>query len=186
MANERRFEEKYSLHLPQLKLGKQQETFELDRSFFEHFEYGLSESGSVKAVLDIHKYERHLDVKLHLTGTMELPCDRCLEPYPQPIDTTHRLIYSFDPDQKFEATEVIQVSEDEPLLSVAQELYDYVHVSLPLRRVPPKSVHQCNPEVLKVLGLDPDGNPLEADDQEEQEMDPRWAALKKLKDQEEE
>lgn len=184
MAFERKFQEQYSLQLSRLKPGKQKESFELDRSFFEHFDFGLSKNGTVKADLEIHKYSGHLDVLFRLTGTVEVECDRCLELYPQPIDSTQRLIYSFNPDQKFDKSEVIQVQDDTAPLLISQELYDYTQIALPLRRVPDRSLHICNPDVLSVLGMDPDGNPLEfTAEPDDDDIDPRWAALKKLKDQ---
>lgn len=183
MASERKFQEQYSLQLSRLKPGQQEESFELDRSFFEHFDFGLSQNGNVKADLVINKYTSHLDVTYQLTGSVEVECDRCLEPYLQPIDSAHRLIYSFDPDQKFDKTEVIQVQDDMAPLLIAQELYDFTQIALPLRRVPEKDIHTCDPEILKVLGMDPDGNPLEiVEEKGEDDIDPRWAALKKLKD----
>ncbi len=184
MANQRLFEEQYSLNIARLKPGKQEESFVLDRSFFEHFDFGLSQDGQVNAHLDIHKFDSHIDVKFHLSGTVQVPCDRCLEPFSQPIDTTHRIVYSFDPNQKFNGTEVLEIKEEEPLLSVAQEFYDFVHVSLPLRRVPPKDIHTCDPAVLEVLGIDEYGNPVERPKTEssEDDIDPRWEALKKLKE----
>lgn len=181
MANDQKFNNLYSLNLAQLSLGKQEESFELNRSFFEHFDFGLSQNGQVQATLQIHKYEHHLDVTYLLKGSVEVACDRCLEPYLQPIDSEHRLIYSFDPEQKFEDTEVIQVKDDLTPLLIAQELYDFTQVSLPLRRVPEPEVHLCDPKILEVLGIDEDGNRIETDEKGEDEIDPRWAALKKLK-----
>lgn len=182
MANDQKFNNLYSLNLAQLSLGKEEESFELNRSFFEHFDFGLSQNGQVQATLQLHRYEHHIDVMYFLKGTVEVACDRCLEPYLQPIDSSHRLIYSFDPDQKFEDTEVIQVKDDLAPLLVAQELYDFTQVSLPLRRVPEPEVHLCDPKILEVLGIDADGNRIETQKEDgEDEIDPRWAALKKLK-----
>lgn len=184
MANDQKFHNLYSLNLAQLSLGKQEESFELTRSFFEHFDFGLSQNGQVQATLQIHKYEHHLDVNYVLKGAVEVACDRCLEPYLQPLDAEHRLIYSFDPDQKFHDTEVIQVNDDLAPLPIAQELYDFTQISLPLRRVPDPEIHRCDPQVLEVLGIDADGNRIEpANKDGEDEIDPRWAALKKLKNQ---
>ncbi len=181
MANESTFEQEYSLDVARLRPGRQVATFDLNRSFFEHFDFGLSQEGRVTANLEITKYSRHIDVTYHIEGAVTVPCDRCLDPYDQAIDSTHRIIYSFDPDPGFEDTEVIQVEEDESQLVIAQELYDFVQVSIPFRKVPSKKIHRCDPGVLAVLGLDEDGKPIKKQEAEE-EIDPRWEALKKLKD----
>lgn len=188
MSNERAIARTYSLNLARMKPGKQEESFDLDQAFFEHFDYGLSQSGSVTADLKMHKYDTHLDVTFHVHGDVFVECDRCLTPYAQPIDSRHRIIYSFDPEMNFEGEEVIHVEPNEPNLVIAQELYDFVHVSLPFRKVPPKEVHLCDPETLALLGLDAEGNPdnRPAAPQDEDDIDPRWAALKKLKDEQNE
>lgn len=185
MANDRIFDQHYSLNLARLKPGRQSETFELDRAFFEHLDFSPIKEGSLSATLDIVKYDRHLDVKFHIAGFVKLDCDRCLEPYDQEVDTTQRIIYAFDPDTRFDDTEVITVEEDEQELSVVQELYDFIQIALPLRRVPPPAVHVCNPDVLALLGLDPKGKPLKKAPKapDDDEIDPRWEVLKKLKQQ---
>ncbi|MDP5171864.1 MAG: DUF177 domain-containing protein [Bacteroidia bacterium] len=184
MAIDRTFEQQYSLDIAMLVPGKQAESFSLDRAFFEHFDFGLSQDGNVKAELEIVRYPQHFDVVFHIKGNVKVECDRCLEPYDQPIDSTNRIIYSYDPNQQFEDTEVIQINEEDSEIPVAQDLYDFVHVSLPLRRVPSKKIHICDPSVLAVLGLDANGKPLPKEESED-DIDPRWEALKKLKDSEE-
>jgi uncharacterized metal-binding protein YceD (DUF177 family) len=130
-------------------------------------------------------------VDMEQKGEIILLCDRCLEPYPQPLYTRNRVIYSFDKFKQFDGDdEVIPCNKDESRLSLVQELYDFMAIQVPLRHIAPKEVHLCDPEVLRLLHLDPDGNPppnLPApepdnnDDDDSGEIDPRWAALKNLK-----
>ena len=152
-------------------------------SFFEYFQHDLIRDASVQAVLKIRKNESHLDVTFVLSGKLELPCDRCSELYPHRLEATQRVFYAFDEDFKAEGQEVMYVDPNEAYLSIMQELYDFINLEVPLRRVPEPEVHLCSPETLRMLGLDEKGDPLPEEEKEEGEIDPRWEELKKLRDQ---
>ncbi|MEL6844510.1 MAG: DUF177 domain-containing protein [Bacteroidota bacterium] len=138
----------------------------------------------------MEKTNTHLDVHFAIQGKVMIPCDRCSELYPHEIDTTYRIIYTFDEDMDFEGEEVMYVNPNEPYLSLMQELYDIINLAIPLRKVPPKHIHLCDPRVLAILGLDENGDPIGSQpeqakevpqEEDEDDIDPRWAALKKLK-----
>lgn len=177
------FERQYAINVARLKNGNHQDSFEIDSNFFQHFEKSLVSEGLVHALLDITKYETHLDVKFTFTGKISLNCDRCGEPYLHQLDAEQRIIYAFDSDMQFEGYEVMYVNKDEPQLVLVQEFYDFISLSIPLRKVPHPDVHICAPEVLELLGLNEKGEPL-AKDEDETEIDPRWEKLRKLKDSE--
>jgi len=62
-----------------------------------------------------------------------------------------------------------------------QEFYDFLNLAVPIRKVPDSKIHICPPEVLALLGLDEEGAPVSSKEESSEEVDPRWAALKKLK-----
>lgn len=188
MEQDRSFERRYSINVARLKEGRHEETFEFDHEFFEYMESDLVSQGKVDLTLKLTKYSRHIDARFHFHGQVEIPCDRCGQPYPQPIEEIKQIIYSFDDEMKFDGYEVIYVDPSEPFLQFVQEAYDFIHLALPMRRVPDESIHLCSPDVLELLGLDAQGNPLpdeepEPGDDSDEPVDERWAALKKLRDQ---
>ncbi len=182
MDKDKSFERQYSLNVARIKLGKSQERFEVEKDFFKRFEQDTIQDAKVVAILDVVKNTSHLDVDFHFQGKVEIPCDRCGQLYEHPIDERQRIFYAFDEEMKFEGYEVMYVNSQEPYLSIVQELYDFIYLAIPLRRVPKTDIHLCDPEILKKLGLDEQGNPLSTKDEKE-EIDPRWEKLKKLRDQ---
>jgi len=182
MDKDKSFERQYSLNVARIKLGKSQERFEVGKDFFERFEQDTIQDAHVSVVLDIVKNTSHLDVNFHFHGKAQVPCDRCGQLYEHPIDEQQRIYYAFDENMKFEGYEVMYVNPQEPFLTIVQELYDFIHLAIPLRRVPETDIHLCDPVILKKLGLDEQGNPLSVQN-EEKEIDPRWEKLKKLRDQ---
>ncbi|GAB4427796.1 MAG: hypothetical protein OHK0039_46230 [Bacteroidia bacterium] len=183
MEQDRSFARRYSLNVARLKPGKHAESFEVEDDFFEHFEGSLIRKGAVQVRLQMEKWHTHLDVVFHLTGGIEVICDRCGNPYMHPIDETQRIIYAFDKSLDFEGYEVMYAESHEQELVLTQELYDFMILAIPMRKVPPADQHLCPPDVLHLLGLDEQGNPLENQEDPNDEEDPRWAALKKLRDQ---
>ncbi len=187
---EKSFERKYSVEVPKLRYGANEEAFELDRSFFEEFEFSPIHEGKLKVKLKVEKTNTHLDARFQIVGDIVIDCDRCLEPYPYSVDFETRIVYSYDEDLEFETDEVILIDRSVPVLYLAQDFYDFLVIQIPLRKVPEPSVHICAPEVLAMLGLNPDGSQIEeseqekGDDDSEENIDPRWHALKKFKDSE--
>ena len=182
MGRDKSFERQYSINVARLPLGESEDDFEVGADFFTHFEETVIDDAKVSIALKLVKYGTHVDATFQLSGTVSLPCDRCGEHYLHDIDDEQRIIYSFDKDLDFEGYEVMYVHPHEPTLTLVQELYDFIILSVPIRKVPPIEVHLCSPEVLQVLGLDEAGNPL-PEKTEEKAVDPRWEQLRKLKDQ---
>lgn len=176
---EKSFEKRYSINISRFKLGVNEENFSVSKDFFEAFENAEILDATVDVTIQFVKYNTHLDARFIFLGTVSLTCDRCGEPFPFAIETSHRIIYSFEKrewDGEQEDFEVIYVDKDESNLSIIQELYDFINLALPLRRVPDESVHTCPAEVRLVLGLEGE------QETEEKEIDPRWEQLKKLRD----
>ena len=175
----------YSVEVPKLRYGLNQDVFHIDRSFFEAFEYSAIQEGELRVDVEITKYETHLDAHFHFVGWISLECDRCLELYRHALDFRQQIIYSFDEDLEFDTDEVVLLDESVPVIHLAQDFYDFIHLEIPLRKVPAPQIHLCAPEVLELLNLNPDGSeraPIVTEEEEEDESDPRWQALRKLKD----
>jgi uncharacterized metal-binding protein YceD (DUF177 family) len=175
---DRSLEKEYRINIARLKYGSYSDSFDVDSAFFEHFEQSPIQGGNVQIDIEIFNYETHLDTKFHLKGTVELACDRCQGPYDFDLDTEYRIIYSYDPDLDFEGYELMFIDRKDPYLSLVQEIYDFVNLSVPFRKVPDSKVHTCPEAVLKLLGLTEDAENVA----KAEEIDPRWEALKKLKD----
>ena len=170
----------YAFELSKLKDGLNELSFKIDRSFFAEFEHSLVEEGTVSIKTEIAKNKTHLDVLMHLMGTLQLPCDRCTEPYPFQVETQRRLIFAFEQRQEFKNEEVIMIDSNAVWIDLSKEFYDFIHLEVPLRKVPAPEIHVCDDSILKMLGIKEDENEAESIPEEDQ-IDPRWEALKKLK-----
>jgi uncharacterized metal-binding protein YceD (DUF177 family) len=165
----------YNIEFKGLSEGQHEFDYQIGRSFFEHFENSLLDDGDVKVKIVLDKHSTFLEVHLSLGGTVVLTCDRCLGPYNQRIKGKASLFVKFGDIESEEGDDVIWLHPDDHLLNVAQLIYEYISVSIPLRHVHPvgkDGKEGCDPEMIKKLE--------EYSRHDSGSTDDRWSELKKL------
>ena len=165
-----------------LRVGVHNFDYEIDSKFFEHFEESPIKDCKLHVKLEFEKKETFFVLNFFIYGLVKTECDRCLEPFNKSIfgDFTLYIKFSEDPLQLSDEDEVLFISRDETIIDVAQLVYEYINLCLPIRKLgceKPGEEPQCNKEVLKFI-LDSEN---ERRDKKEGDVDPRWAALKNLK-----
>lgn len=170
----------FSIDLPKLKNGVNEFHFEVGEKFFKHFEPALADRGAVSIDLEIRKTLNQLDAHFRIQGTVELNCDRCTLPYQAPVASEKRIIYAY-PDAGVQEEEgmddeVIYLDPRSPVLDISQDVYDFVCLEIPIRKVPEHCGEDCPNDPLKKLKAE--GKIGEAEESEP--TDPRWEALRKL------
>lgn len=171
--------QKYNIEFKGLKEGLHEFDFEVDNKFFEHFEGSLVEKGEAKINVLLEKRSSFIKFHLNISGFAELVCDRCLETYKQEITNEAELFVKFGEETFDEAENVIWVLPEEHAINLVQPIYEYVSLGIPLRHIHPKNENGkrgCNPEMLKKLK-----NFTHLHDDDKTIIDPRWDALKNLK-----
>ena len=165
----------YTIPLSGLKEGHHTIDFEIDKKFFELFEESEVKEGSLIANVEMDKRSTHLDMTIRISGSVRISCDRCLEPFLQPIQSENRLLVKFGKSIEDIDPDIISVPADEHELDLQQQIYEFIMLALPIKRVHPtykKGNSTCDPVMLKKLE--------ELIIEEEKVNDPRWDELKKL------
>jgi len=176
---------KYNIEFKGLKEGLHDYQFEVDDRFFEHIGESLVEIGEVKVDVQLEKRSAFLKLTLQFSGWVELICDNCLDAYRQAIEVETEQFVKFGEETEFEEGDnVIWVLPEEHAINLTQLIYEYIVLGIPLRHVHPNPAagggkNSCNPEMLKKLEEYAQSEMEKNDDDEE--IDPRWAALKNLK-----
>lgn len=138
----------FVINLTALGNGTHQFEAVVGKEFFEDFgnQEVLDADIKVNAVIVVKSMSAH--VQAEISGSVSVPCDRCLDAVALDVDT------SFEQDYVPEGVE----------LDFGQEVYDYVCLSLPLKRV--HEAGECNPEALKYLNVVEDEDDFEDGDEE--------------------
>jgi uncharacterized protein len=165
----------YTIPLSGLKEGHHTIDFEIDNAFFELFEESEVKEGSLLANIEIDKRKTHLDMMITIAGGVIVSCDRCLELFSQPVKSQNRLLVKFGKSVEDTDPDILSVPADAYELDMQQQIYEFIMLALPIKRVHPVDKNgrsTCNPEMLKKLD--------ELIIEEEKVNDPRWDELKKL------
>ena len=165
----------YTIPLSGLKEGHHTLDFEIDNGFFEQFEESEVKEGRLIAYIEMDKRSTHLDMKIRVSGSVRISCDRCLEMFSQPVDSENRLLVKFGKSLEDIDPDIISVPVDDHELNLQQPIYEFIMLALPIKRVHPADKNgksACDPVMLKKLE--------ELIIEEEKEIDPRWDELKKL------
>ncbi len=172
----------FSIPFTGLKIGKHQFDFEVDNTFFDTFEYSLVKKGNLKVSIELDKQETMLLLYFDIQGTIVLDCDKCLSEFNAPISIKERQIVKFAEDElESDDLEIIVLNRKESELDVSLPIYELINVSVPYIKacVQDGSGQKCDEEMIARL----ESFSINTQEQQEEnnDNDPRWAALKKLK-----
>jgi uncharacterized metal-binding protein YceD (DUF177 family) len=150
--------------------------FKVDGLFFESFESSEIESGDVDIHVTLNKKSTVLEFLFEFKGEVTVPCDRCLDPISLEIEYEAPLYIKYGEDSHEETDELYVISEQQAEIDLSQFIFEFIHLSLPYRRVHPDDTNgnsTCNKEMLKRL------DELSVNE-EKTDIDPRWNNLKDL------
>lgn len=148
----------------------------VDDKFFEAFEESEIEKGNVDVNVTLNKKPTVLEFTFDIKGKVFVPCDRCLDPVEMEIEYQAPLYVKFGEETHEETDELFVISDQETEIDLSQFIYEFVHLSLPYRRVHPVDKNgksTCNKEMLKRL------EELSVNN-DDTDTDPRWNDLKNL------
>jgi len=164
-----------------LKNGRHEFEFRVDEDFFAEFDYSIIKKGDLDVGLSLEKREHTLVLDFSIGGTVELICDRCLDPFDHPLDTRQQQIVKIsDEVEEGELEDIVFIGTKEYEINVAPFIYEFIHLALPLVSLHPDDADgkpACNSETLAAL------EKLRTEEEGPGKgEDPRWDILKKLRD----
>ena len=158
-----------------LALGSHSYQFEINDGFFAEREYSEIQQGKVVVSLDIDRQETLMVLHFGIEGTVRVACERCADEFDLPIRDEREFFLKLGTENAQESDDVEVVQAEQADYDISSLVYEFIILAVPMHRVHPEG--QCNPEVMAMLTAEA---PVE-ETQDENEMDPRWAALKDIK-----
>lgn len=183
----------YKIDLLRSALKDEHLQFDLDDDFFAAID-GLIQRGNITTEVDCKNTGSMFKFMIHSKGIIIVPCDRCLADLELRIDTTDELVVKLGEEYSDEGDCVI-VPEAEGCIDLAQFIYEFIALSMPITCC--HEPGKCDDSMMQELSkhqttrsgqeddesedsnsvADIDGDDNSSDD----DIDPRWAALKNLK-----
>ena len=158
--------------------------FHIDPGFFEHFENSLLEQGKLEAEISLDKQDNLIIAHFDIKGTVELECDRSLEKFDYPVKVQERLIYQYGEEEQELDDDIVIITDRTQSINVAQYLYEFINLAVPMRKIHPKYAEEENPHLEGEIIFSSSSDTQQAEKEEEENekpVDPRWNALKNLK-----
>ena len=154
-----------------LKLGSHQYQFEIDKAFFDQFEFSELSEAHFKVNLSLEKQSTMLILHFDLSGEVNTICDTCGENLVLPVSFKDRIIVKFGDEDIEQSEEIWVIPHFEHKINVAELIYEFAHLAMPVRRVHPEG--ECDDEAIQKLE--------DFDHESTKESDPRWDGLKEIK-----
>lgn len=168
----------YEVSFSGLKNGKHNFRFEIEEAFFTIFEteQEFSKPNLIADVL-LDKHSTFLEFDINVHGEVELVCDITNEPFEHHLENSIRVLVKFGEEYDDSNEEVITIPMQDHAFNIAQLVYEAVVLSIPMKKLSP-NVSEEDLELLEKF----QEQESQEDIEEENEVDPRWEALRKLKD----
>lgn len=157
-----------------LALGSHSYQYEINDDFFAERDYSEIQQGKVAVSLDIERQETMLTLQFGIKGTVRVACDRCAEDFDLPIEDERVFYIKLGTENVEESDDVAVVPAEQHDFDISSLIYEFIILAIPMHRVHPEG--ECNPEIIAMLSAT--NTP---DETEEETIDPRWAALKDIK-----
>ncbi len=162
----------FEINIMQLDNSRHEFNFELDTAFFQSFPESLIENGKGKAFLAIEKSETMMQFDFEIKLRVELVCDVSLEKFDHPIDLKKEIIFKFGDEYKELSEDLRVIPGSTASINVAEFIYEFANLAIPMKKIHPKLAEEDRPDL---------AYSDEVEDSGEEEIDPRWEVLKKLK-----
>lgn len=161
-----------------LKLGKHQFEYQINKKFFDHFEYDEFESANIKVKVVLEKKNTMLELNFKHSGTINVPCDLTDEDFDMPIKGTLKLVVRFGEEFNNENEDLLILPIGDHQIDISQYVYEMIVLSIPLKKVHPGVKDgTLQSEALKKLNQIKVNDSIEV---KEENTDPRWDKLKTL------
>ena len=134
------------------------------------------DKGSLK--LDLKKTDHFIQADFSVNVVLQLVCDRSLQRFDYPVQTTYCVTFKAEAvEEKADEHEAIRnIDFITNTINIEDDVRDSILLSIPIKKIHPKF-------------LDENGRPVDfvsdtfgdVEGEDEDRIDPRWEALKKLK-----
>ena len=165
----------FKIDLKALPQGITNLELKLDDEYFKAIEAPDVQRGELVSCLSINRTDDFFELNFHTEGVVHIPCDICLDDMDQQIMSDDRIVAKFGEDYS-EDDDLVTVAENEGILDVAWFIYEFIDLNIPIKHV--HAPGKCNPAMIEMLNQH---SAARSGEEEEATIDPRWAALLKLK-----
>ena len=169
----------YSVNIIGLSQKAHEFDFKVGDEFFRQYGTEILQGGDFEAKVVLDKHETFIDGDFSIVGTAKLVCDRCLEPFDQPVKVHRKVMFKYGEEPAELSDEIVVITRDQAQLELGQFIYEFINLEIPMKKLHPKFRDEEETEDNNAEGRIVYKS--ESDHNDDDDTDPRWEKLKKLK-----
>lgn len=123
----------YDVEFVKLNIGEHEYDFEINDDFFRAFDSSLK-AEDLKLKLHFTKGNGTFTLVFRLSGKVKVECDRCLTEIDIPVESVNTLMVKITENLMEDQDDIIYLHPGEHKLNISQHLYDYILISLPIKK----------------------------------------------------
>jgi uncharacterized metal-binding protein YceD (DUF177 family) len=162
----------FDIEFVKLKEGNHHFEFIVKYDFFKAFESSLSVQ-EIKVDIDFIKRINMFTLDIILSGNINTECDRCLNDMQLPIHGEYQLLVKVTDSELEDEDDLIYISSTDFKINIAQHLFDYIYLSIPIKKTCHDIGSKCNPAIAEkitmVIDVDTTGDDLPVRDSDFEE-----------------
>ncbi|WKN46288.1 YceD family protein [Tunicatimonas pelagia] len=156
--------------------------YHLQDAFFHLFDNKLVERGDLRVAVVLDKQPTLITANFRINGTVQLECDRSLEPFDHPLAIEKMIIYQYGEAEEEVSEDIYTITTGTQHINIAHLLYEFIGLALPMKRLHPSLAKEEDPWVEGEIIFSSAAEKANQENSEE-EVDPRWQILRNLKNQ---
>lgn len=157
--------------------------YEIGDEFFRQYgkDTGLVSEGAFEAEVDLDKRETFIEARFKIKGHAKLICDRSLDPFQYPVEIDKKVVFKYgDADEEL-SDEIVIIRRDADSLELGQYIYEFISLEIPIKKLHPRYEGELETEDEAEGKIIYTSGSASDEDNDEENIDPRWEKLKKLK-----
>jgi len=171
----------FSVNIKSLGNRVHQFQYEFGDEFFEAYGKGLVSKGRFKADVELDKHETFIEVTFHVIGDANLICDRSLDPFDYPIDFKRKMVFKYGDKDEEISDEIVIIHRDTDTLELGQYIYEFIGLEIPIKKLHPRYQQEQDMDDNAEGKIIYTSGETNHDPESDEDIDPRWEKLKKLK-----
>lgn len=165
-----------SINFVGLELKAHLFNYSLGDEFLQEYGQGFLPGGQFSVDIVLDKHETFIEADFKIAGSVKLTCDRSLEAFDFPIDLKKKILFKYGEEDQELTDEIILISRERTSLNIGQLIYEFIGLAIPMKKLHPKFQDEDNELEGKMVY-----SSSTEEESDEEEIDPIWDKLKKLK-----
>jgi uncharacterized protein len=170
----------FQINIFNLANGSHEFEFEITDKLFENRDYSLIERGRGQCKIQLIKSETMLNLHLDIEAETELICDRSLDLFWYPMSLEEDIIIKYGEDNYSLSEDVLVIKHETSSINVGDFIYEFLNLAVPMKKLHPRFGDEDENEETETLIYSSLNE--QSENEQSDKIDPRWEALKKLKE----